>query len=212
MKLADIRREYALEALDRHHVDSDPLKQFQYWFKEAEEAHVHDSTAMTLATADANGVPSCRIVLLKGIEEQKFVFYTNYQSKKGVELITNPVACLNFYWSELERQVRVDGNVEKVSEEQSESYFRSRPRESQISTWVSQQSQQVASREALEAKFAEIEKEYQNKEIPRPPHWGGFAVDPLRLEFWQGRTGRLHDRIVFEKQTNGTWEIYRIAP
>jgi pyridoxamine 5'-phosphate oxidase len=212
--IADIRTDYTKKSLDLHESKEDALEQFHQWFTEALEAEVIEPNAMNLATASSMGRPSSRIVLLKGLDEGCFIFYTNYSSKKGRELAVNPYASLTFFWPELERQVRIEGKVEKVEAQTSEEYFNSRPRASQIGAWASQQSREVENREELEKRFAELEKEFEGKDIPRPKHWGGYKLRPYSIEFWQGRPSRLHDRIKYSRPENsdGPWKIERLSP
>ena len=210
--IADLRTEYAKASLDITDVLSDPLKQFEKWFNEAIAAKVPEPNAMNLATINEHGRPASRIVLLKGIEDQHFVFYTNYQSTKGRELEKNPACALTFFWPELERQVRIEGVADRVDVKQSEIYFQSRPRNSQIGAWSSPQSSIIESREILEERYKEIEKKFEGKNpLPRPHQWGGFKVALLQVEFWQGRPGRLHDRIQYT-QVDGAWKTHRLAP
>lgn len=204
--------EHVLNELDENIIDKNPIKQFQKWFDEAKAAKISLAEAMILATVSHDGKPSARMVLLKNIDERGFEFYSNYNSRKGKELDGNPGAALLFHWTSLERQVRVEGTVKKITAEESEKYFQTRPRESQIGAWASSQSEIVANREELEKRFQEISKQYEGKTVPRPPHWGGFRVQPHTIEFWKGRIGRLHDRILYELQNNGTWTIKRLAP
>lgn len=211
-KIADIRTSYTLSSLDIEDTGNDPIVFFQKWFQEAVLSEVFEVNAMTLATATKDGIPDARTVLLKGITNDSFLFYTNYESRKGKELEENPKACLVFFWSELERQIRIEGNVTKVSKEESEEYFHSRPRESQIGAVASPQSQKIPDRKFLEERFAKLSKEFEGKEVELPNHWGGYAVQPVRIEFWQGRSSRLHDRIVFEKKSGSSWEKFRVAP
>ncbi|EQA55165.1 pyridoxamine 5'-phosphate oxidase [Leptospira kmetyi] len=211
-KIADIRTSYTLSSLDIEDTGNDPIVFFQKWFQEAVLSEVFEVNAMTLATATKDGIPDARTVLLKGITNDSFLFYTNYESRKGKELEENPKACLVFFWSELERQIRIEGNVTKVSKEESEEYFHSRPRESQIGAVASPQSQKIPDRKFLEERFAKLSKEFEGKEVELPNHWGGYAVQPIRIEFWQGRSSRLHDRIVFEKKSDSSWDKFRVAP
>ncbi|AYV57623.1 pyridoxamine 5'-phosphate oxidase [Leptospira kmetyi] len=211
-KIADIRTSYTLSSLDIEDTGNDPIVFFQKWFQEAVLSEVFEVNAMTLATATKDGIPDARTVLLKGITNDSFLFYTNYESRKGKELEENPKACLVFFWSELERQIRIEGNVTKVSKEESEEYFHSRPRESQIGAVASPQSQKIPDRKFLEERFAKLSKEFEGKEVELPNHWGGYAVQPIRIEFWQGRSSRLHDRIVFEKKSGSSWDKFRVAP
>ena len=210
MNIADIRKDYALRRLDESDVDADPFKQFHAWLREALAAEVPEPTAMTLATADDEGSPSARIMLLKALDERGFVFYTNYESRKGRELAALPRAALTFFWKELERQVRIEGSVEKVSAAESDEYFASRPLGSRIGAWASTQSATIASRPWLEARVKAAEAQYGGSP-PRPPHWGGFRVLPDWLEFWQGRQSRLHDRIAYTRESTG-WVVSRLSP
>jgi pyridoxamine 5'-phosphate oxidase len=214
MSLADIRREYTLAGLRRADLDANPLVQFQKWFAQAEAAlgeKKSDVNAMTLATADKNGIPSTRIVLLKSLDERGFGFFTNYDSRKGHELAENPNAALNFFWPELERQVCIAGVVRKISRPESENYFTSRPRGSQLAAWTSRQSEPVSERSALEEKWRELEKKFPG-EVPLPPNWGGFILQPERIEFWQGRPSRLHDRFSYSRRPDNSWKLERLAP
>ena len=206
------KHEYNKESLDEQTVDRDPLTLFERWLHEAKAVGIHLAEAMTLATATSAGKPSARLVLLKGADERGFVFYTNYRSMKARELDSNPHAALVFYWPQLERQVRVEGKVERVTAEESDAYFKTRPRESQIGALASPQSDVIASREALQEKADQIEKLYEDREIERPEHWGGYRLHAERIEFWKGRPGRLHDRILYERQADGSWSIRRLAP
>ncbi|BCQ24116.1 pyridoxamine 5'-phosphate oxidase [Caballeronia sp. NK8] len=210
--LADLRKNYSRGALDAADVDPDPVRQFQTWFVQALDAKLPEPNAMTLATVDAEGRPSARIVLIKGVDERGFVFFTNYDSRKGRELLANPAASLLFHWIELERQVRIEGRVEKTSDEESDAYYASRPLGSRIGAWASDQSQPLESREALEAREREMVAKYGDAP-PRPPHWGGYRLVPDAIEFWQGRPSRLHDRIVYTRGDAGApWRIARLAP
>ena len=210
--IQNLRQDYRASTLLEQDVAANPVKQFEKWFDEALKAEIWEPNAMTLATATVNGVPSARIVLLKGFSEQGFAFYTNYLSRKGKELAKNPRAALIFSWGQLERQVRVEGTVEKLSKEQSEQYFHSRPIGSQLGALVSPQSQEIAGREELESKWQQLETEYQDKEIPKPAFWGGYIVKPQLVEFWQGRSSRLHDRILYKNAGKNNWKIVRLAP
>jgi len=199
------------EELDERVIDRDPINQFKRWFDDAVASGMKLPEAMTLATATPDGTPSARVVLLKSVDTDGFVFYTNYSSAKARDLEANPAAALVFYWSQFDRQVRVQGVVEHVTPEESQAYFRTRPRESQIGAWASPQSEVIENRETLEARVAELEEIYGDREIECPEHWGGYRVKPTRIEFWKGRLGRLHDRIVYERDGAG-WKISRLAP
>jgi pyridoxamine 5'-phosphate oxidase len=200
------------EGLDEKVIDRDPIRQFQIWFDDAIEAKLPLPEAMTLATATPDGKPSARMVLLKQVDHEGFVFYTNYRSAKAAQLDSNPYAALVFYWAPpLERQVRVEGSVSKVSPEESREYFRTRPRESQIGAWASEQSEVIAGREVLEQRASELEAMYCDRDIDCPEHWGGYRVIPERIEFWKSRVGRLHDRILYQRIADG-WTITRLAP
>jgi len=212
-KLQQMRESYRKAKLDREHIDDDPMWQFGVWFEEANAAGVKEPNAMTLATADANGKPSARIVLLKGIERGGFVFYGNYLSRKGDHLQANPNAALCFFWQELERQVRIEGRVEKLPAEDSTKYFQSRPIGSQIGAWSSPQSQAIPDRDFLENRVAEYTDKFAGPDpIPRPDHWGGFLLIADRIEFWQGRENRLHDRFEYLRLESGEWRVFRLAP
>jgi pyridoxamine 5'-phosphate oxidase len=193
-------------------VDSHPLRQFKVWWDEGMALGLPDSDAVTLATATRDGIPSARMVLLKGHDERGLVFFTNYGSHKARELMDNPRACIVLFWAPLHRQIRVIGTVAKVSGEESEAYFRTRPRGSQIGAWASMQSAVLESRGALEAQVAEIEKKYAGKDVPLPPHWGGFRLTPTSVEFWQGRESRLHDRLRYTRRADSSWRIERLSP
>lgn len=212
MNIADLRRSYSLETLSEHNVPDNPFQQFTHWFEEALRAHLYEPNAMALATANAQGAPSVRMVLLKGFDESGMVFYTNYESRKGGELDENPQAALLFWWAELERQVRIEGRISRVDPEESLAYFQSRPRESQLGAWASPQSRPIATREVIEQNMAELESRFADQEaLPLPPNWGGFRLAPEVFEFWQGRENRLHDRIVYTR-TDAGWHTGRIAP
>jgi pyridoxamine 5'-phosphate oxidase len=210
--IASLRVEYSKRSLDVKDVLHDPTEQFLTWFNEAIDTQVIEPNAFTLSTINKKGRPSSRILLLKGVENNGFVFYTNYNSHKGQELINQGYGSLNFFWAELERQVRIEGSIEKVSSQESDAYFQIRPRGSQIGAWVSPQSEVIDSRDVLEARLAHYEKEFEGNPVPRPPHWGGFICKPDLVEFWQGRPSRLHDRILFLKEGYNDWKIQRLAP
>jgi pyridoxamine 5'-phosphate oxidase len=235
MAIADIRREYNLTGLRRVDLAPEPLAQFKLWFDQATGARASgrvlkflvrtykallgikgmeriDVNAMTLATVDKQGQPSARMVLLKGVDERGFIFFTNYQSRKGRELAENPHASLVFYWPELERQVCVAGTVGKAPSAESDAYFRSRPRGSRLAAWASDQSEIVPDRATLEKRWAEFEGKFPGAEVPRPPQWGGYVLTPQRLEFWQGRPNRLHDRFVYTRQADQSWRVERLSP
>jgi pyridoxamine 5'-phosphate oxidase len=235
MSIADIRREYNLAGLRRRDLDDDAVVQFRRWFDQATGVRASgrlrktlialykslfmirgveqlDLNAMTLATSDLQGRPSARIVLLKGVDERGFIFYTNYNSRKGRELTENPQAALVFHWPEQERQVCVAGVVSKLPSAESETYFRSRPRGSRIGAWASDQSTKVRDRTELETRWKEVEDRYARADVPCPPHWGGYVLNPTRVEFWQGRPNRLHDRFRYSRRPDNTWNIERLSP
>lgn len=212
--LAALRQEYALGALNETDVDADPIRQFQRWLDEAIKAELAEPNALTLATADRTGRPFARVVLLKDCDAGGLVFYTSYRSDKGQQLAENPHAALVFLWLELERQVRVEGTVSKVSAAESEAYFRSRPRENRLGALASRQSQLVADRQTLDARYQQLAAQYPNEEddIPMPNQWGGYRVKPEMFEFWQGRHGRMHDRLRYQRQKDGGWRLERLEP
>ena len=213
LAIADLRREYVREGLREDDLDPDPFRQFERWFAEAMEASVVETNAMTLATATADGRPSARIVLLKGLDDLGFVFFTNYESRKGRDLEINPYAALLFYWAELSRQVRVEGVVSRVSVDESVTYFNSRGRASRIGAWASRQSSVIESRAVLDARVAELECEHEGRDdIPLPSYWGGFRLIPDRFEFWHGQPSRLHDRMQYTSRSDGAWKIERLSP
>jgi pyridoxamine 5'-phosphate oxidase len=210
--IADIRKEYKLQTLSEKDVLKDPIAQFDKWWQEAVNASIDEVNAMTLATASADGMPDARIVLLKGFDEKGFSFFTNYNSSKGQQLLENPRASLVFFWKELERQVRISGLVSLVSGKISDEYFNSRPEGSRLGAWASPQSDVIENREWLEENEKQLREEWRGNAVTRPAHWGGYLVRPVRIEFWQGRPSRLHDRILFSLQENGRWNIERLAP
>lgn len=208
---SDLRKEYSRHSLDESDVDLNPFAQFDLWFQQALNAHLPEPNAMALATATTDGKPSVRMVLLKGYDEHGFVFFTNYEGRKSVELMQNPKAALLFYWVELERQVRIEGVVEKTSRKDTEAYFQSRPLESKLGAWASRQSSVIPGRGVLEQKMTDLQEKYRDQEIPVPPTWGGFRIEPVVFEFWQGRANRLHDRIRYTLD-GGVWTIERLSP
>ena len=210
--IADLRQNYTRAGLSEADVNSDPIEQFKTWFEQALDANLIEPNAMTIATATPEGKPTARIVLLKGVSDLGFVFYTNYESQKGQQLIANPYAALVFLWDKLERQVRIEGEVEKLSTEESAEYFHSRPKGSQLGAIASDQSRIIPNREILEQRLSELQEKYADETVPLPEHWGGFRVVPNRIEFWQGRPSRLHDRLVYDLQDDGSWEINRLSP
>ncbi|MGO4153929.1 pyridoxamine 5'-phosphate oxidase [Cupriavidus sp. YAF13] len=210
-QLADLRRTYVLGSLSESDVAPDPISQFQRWFDEAIHAKLPEPNAMTLATVDADGQPSARIVLLKAMDTQGFTFFTNYESRKGLDLAANPRAALLFHWVQLERQVRVEGRVEKVTESESDAYYATRPLGSRLGAWASEQSREVADRTVLEQREADFRAKFGDNP-PRPAHWGGYRLVPTRIEYWQGRPSRLHDRIAYRLAPDGSWQIVRLSP
>jgi len=210
--IADIRKDYMQATLDEADLGENPIVFFEKWFAQADAAMVNEVNAMTLATVDDQSKPHARIVLLKAIDDKGFTFFTNYQSNKGKNLSVNPNAALVFFWPELERQVRIEGLIEKVSKAESDTYYLSRPRGSRLGAWASPQSSIIENRAVLEAKEKEFLEHFDGKEIHRPEHWGGYRLKPNRVEFWQGRSSRLHDRICFELDTTNQWQKFRLAP
>ncbi len=212
MNIADIRKEYKLKNLLESDVVANPMEQFHIWFQQATNSDILEVNAMTLATCSSTGIPSARTVLIKGISEEGFIFYTNYESQKGIELTENPKAALLFFWKELERQIRITGIVKKISAADSDAYFKSRPINSQIGAIISPQSHVIANRAWLEKKEKEMNTSLKIDEIKRPTNWGGYVVQPVSFEFWQGRPSRLHDRITYQLQSDASWKIERLAP
>ena len=210
--IADIRRDYSHKSLSENDVDANAINQFARWWEEAVNSKIDEVNAMTLATASLDALPSARIVLLKEFTEKGFIFFTNYESYKAQQLAENPKACLVFFWKEIERQVRITGLIEKVSGKQSDEYFQSRPESSRIGAWASPQSRVIESRDWLDDKFNELVSKMEGNSSARPPHWGGYIVKPVVIEFWQGRPSRLHDRIQYSLDENGEWKIERLAP
>jgi pyridoxamine 5'-phosphate oxidase len=210
--IADLRKDYSSQILHETDIELNPIGQFQKWWTEAINSQIDEVNAMTLATASSDGMPSARIMLLKGFDKNGFVFFTNYKSYKSMHLEENPKACLVFFWKELERQVRITGLVKRISDQESDEYFYSRPLGSQIGAWASNQSQTIESREWLENRYLQLTEEFKQKEVKRPPHWGGYLVTPVIIEFWQGRPSRLHDRIQYSLEEDGSWKIERLSP
>ena len=210
-QIADIRTDYKLKSLSESEVSNNPFTQFGVWWNEAIQANLEEVNAMTLSTATKDGRPSSRIMLLKGYDEKGFVFFTNYESNKGKNIAENPYVSLLFFWKELERQVRIEGTIEKLETEYNDEYFNSRPVGSRIGAWASKQSRPIESRSVLEADFKEFANQFDGIDVPRPDHWGGYRVIPNKIEFWQGRSNRLHDRIVYELD-NAAWRIKRLSP
>lgn len=200
------------EGLDVSTIDPDPIRQFERWFADAVAASILLPEAMTMATVGSDGKPHARVLLLKQVDSVGFVFFTNYRSAKGQEIVSNPQVALCFHWPELQRQVRVEGKVEKITAAESREYFRTRPRESQIGAWASPQSEVIPGREVLERRVVEIEEQYRGRDVDCPDYWGGYRLTPELMEFWKGREGRLHDRILFERLRDGSWSIKRLAP
>ena len=207
-----LRYELTFRELDKKTMNRNPFLQFESWMNDALQAGAAEANAMTLATVGKNGYPDARIVLLRGVDKNGFSFFTNYKSKKGHDIDYSNKACLNFFWNELSRQVRITGKMKKLSFKDSEAYFHSRPRESQVGAWASAQSEKITNREMLEKQFALYEKKFDGKEVPCPPHWGGYILAPVKIEFWQGRVNRLHDRIVYLKDKGGKWNVERLSP
>jgi pyridoxamine 5'-phosphate oxidase len=212
VEIANIRKEYVWGGLSESDMDADPIRQFEAWFRQALAANLPEPNAMTLATATPDGQPSARIVLLKAFDASGFTFYTNYEGRKGRELTANPRAALLFFWPELQRQVRIAGTVERVSDAESDDYFRSRPLGSRLGAWASAQSEVIPSRDVLEDRVREVAQRFPDGEVPRPPFWGGFRVRPLTIEFWQGRPDRLHDRLRYQRVQPDGWRIERLSP
>ncbi len=206
-----MRQDYTKHTLEEKDVNSNPVLQFEKWFNEAVDAKLEEPYAMTLATTDREGKPAARIVLMRGFDEKGFTFYTNYASRKGHDIMENPNAALLFFWQGLERQVRIEGTLIKLSAEESDDYFASRPFESRLGAWTSEQSKVIESRKVLDERFEEVSKKYADGNVPRPPHWGGYLLKPTHIEFWQGRPSRLHDRILFTMENN-VWKMERLAP
>ena len=210
--IASIRKEYKLKSLDEAEAAGNAIKQFDRWWQDAINSEIDEVNAFTLATAAADGKPAARIVLLKGYDEKGFVFFTNYQSHKGQELATNPQGCMVFFWKELERQIRIEGSIEKISTEESDEYYFSRPLSSQVGAWASPQSSVIKNREVIEDSVKKYEAQFAGSSISRPPHWGGYRLQPQAIEFWQGRPSRLHDRLLYTLLENNEWKIERLAP
>jgi pyridoxamine 5'-phosphate oxidase len=206
-----LRHDFAKQTLDESDVNASPVLQFEKWFKEAVDTHVNEPNAMTVSTSTSDGKPSARILLLRNFDEAGFVFYTNYTSRKGIEIVSNPYGALLFFWPELERQVRIEGILQKQTAAESDLYFNTRPRGSKLGAWTSEQSKIIASRDVLEQEYEKFSVQFPGENIPRPPDWGGFLLKPQSIEFWQGRPSRLHDRVLYTKE-NGNWKIERLAP
>ncbi|MBX7182462.1 MAG: pyridoxamine 5'-phosphate oxidase [Bacteroidia bacterium] len=208
-----LRKQYSKHRLDEEDLNPNPIRQFQSWMEQALAAELEEPYAMTLSSIGLDGFPDSRIVLLRKADENGFTFFTNYDSQKGIQIQKHPQVSINFFWAGLERQVRIKGTIRKLSEEDSDAYFSSRPRESQVGAWASQQSQFLESREWLEKRVQELSIEFENKPVPRPTHWGGYLVEPVQIEFWQGRPSRLHDRMLYVlDKPNGSWQIQRLFP
>jgi len=212
MSIGDLRQEYSSRGLSENDLDPDPILQFRRWFEDAVTAGVREPNAMTLATSTKEGHPSARMVLLKGFDDRGFTFYTNYESRKGSELVENPLAALILFWVDLERQIRIEGRVELATSAESDAYFATRPLESRLGAWASHQSEVLPSRAVLERRVLELREQYSSQEVPRPPFWGGFRVVPESIEFWQGRQSRLHDRLRYRRQSSQAWIIERLSP
>jgi len=210
--IAHLRRDYSSESLLEHDVAPHPIDQFDKWWQQARKSELDEVNAMTLATSSIDGMPSARIVLLKGYDKEGFVFFTNYKSYKAMHLDENPKACLVFFWKELERQVRITGLVKKISATDSDSYYYSRPKGSQLGAWASPQSQVIPNRDWLDEAYLQVSQQFGDTDPKRPDHWGGYIVQPVIIEFWQGRPSRLHDRLQYTLQQNGSWQIERLAP
>ena len=210
-EISHLRKEYTLHSLSENDVAATPIEQFERWWKQASDSAIEEMNAMTLSTIDANGMPDARTILLKGVDEKGFVFFTNYNSTKSVQLDFNPNCCLLFFWKELERQVRIYGQAEKISVKESIDYFESRPDGSKIGAWASPQSMVVAGEAWLKETFQYYAERFKHGKIPKPPHWGGYRIKPVRMEFWQGRPSRMHDRILYT-QNSGSWKTERLAP
>ncbi len=212
MNIADLRIDYSKKKLNKKNVLSDPIEQFNFWLNEALESGCMEPTAMTLSTVSEQNAPTTRTVLLKGVENSKLIFFTNYNSRKGKQMTANPNVCVLFFWPELERQVNIEGTVQKVTPEKSDAYFKTRPWKSRIGAIVSPQSQPIPSKNVIKKAFVMEAAKYISDKIPRPEHWGGFEITPNRIEFWQGRPNRLHDRILYAKNKASSWDISRLAP
>lgn len=212
IQIRDLRQDYRSSFLLENEVDENPFQQFSKWFNDAIKAQVLEPNAMTLATASKEGIPSARIVLLKDFNEKGFTFYTNYNSCKAQQLDNNPLAALIFFWGDLERQVRIEGVVEKVNTSEAEDYFQSRPKGSQLGAWASPQSEIIPDRTFLEKNLNQLSEKYKDNDVPKPEHWGGYRVIPTSIEFWQGRSNRLHDRLLYKQNKDRSWKIVRLAP